>query len=99
MTAPSGPIVALDPRDEGEPKEAVLALRPPTLDGKVLGLLSNNKPHSEELLRLVADVIKERYSLRDVLEYNKGGHQWPAGAEALKHLATEWDVAVHATAE
>ena len=99
MTTQSGPIIALDPRDEGEPKEAVLALRPTSLDGKVLGLLSNNKPHSEELLRMVADVIREHYSLRDVVEYNKGGHQWPASPEALKQLATEWDVAVHATAE
>ena len=99
MTTPSGPIIALDPRDESEPKEAVLALRPTSLDGKVLGLLSNNKPHSEELLRLVADVIKERYALRNVVEYNKGSHQWPAGLEALKQLARSWDVAIHATAE
>ena len=99
MTARLGPIVALDPCDEAEPKEPVLAVRPPALQGKVLGLLSNNKPHSEELLRMVADVIKERYSIQDIVEYNKGSHQWPASPEVLKQLATEWDVAIHATAE
>ena len=54
-------IHALDPRDAAEPSPAALALRPASLDGKTLGLLSNNKPHSEDLLRMVADIIGERY--------------------------------------
>ncbi len=92
-------LVALDPRDEGHGKRLVVAPRPPTLDGKVIGLLANNKPHSEELLRMIVDVIKERYSVKGVVEYNKGGHQWPADPEALQKLAGQCDVMVHATAE
>jgi hypothetical protein len=93
-------LVTLDPRDEaGSPGNAVLAARPATLDGKVIGLLSNNKPHSEELLRLIADFIGERYSIKGTVEYNKGGHQWPADQVALKELAEKCDVAIHATAE
>ena len=71
-------IVTLDPRDEGSPGPAALAPRPASLDGKKLGLFSNNKPHSEELLRMIADVIAERYQIKGVVEHNKGGHQWPA---------------------
>ncbi len=92
-------IYTLDPRDESLPAQAVLANRPASLDGKALGLLSNNKPHSEDLLRMMANIIGERYSLREVVEYNKGGHQWPAERSALEDLARRCDVMIHATAE
>ena len=73
--------------------------RTTTLDGKVIGLFSNNKPYSEELLRMIADLIKERYNIKGVVEHNKGGHQWPARPEDLAELAQQCDVAIHATAE
>lgn len=92
-------IYTLDPRDGSQPSQAVLATRPASLDGKTLGLLSNNKPHSEELLRMMANIIGERYSLKDVVEHNKGGHQWPADPAALEDLASRCDVMIHATAE
>lgn len=93
-------LVTLDPRDEAvSPGIVVLAPRPSTLDGKVIGLLSNNKPHSEELLRLIADLIGERYSIKGTVEYNKGSHQWPADPAALQELASTCDAAIHATAE
>ena len=43
-------LVTLDPRDENDHGPALLAPRPSTLNGKTLGLLSNNKPHSEEFV-------------------------------------------------
>jgi hypothetical protein len=98
MKTPS-PIIVFDPRDEREQEPAILAPRPATLDGKVIGLLSNNKPHSEELLRMIADIIGERYSIKGIVTHNKGGHQWPARREDLEELAGKCDVAVHATAE
>ena len=98
MTTPQV-IVTLDPRDEGNPGPALVAPRPASLDGKVLGLFSNNKPHSEELLRMIADVIAEHYQIKGIAEHNKGGHQWPAQRADLETLARECDVAVHATAE
>jgi len=94
-----GPIVTLDPRDEGDPAPAVLAPRPATLDGKIIGLFANNKPHSQELLRMIADVIKERYDIKGIAEHNKGGHQWPARPEDLAAMAQRCHVAIHATAE
>ena len=92
-------IYTLDPRDSAVASTAALALRPASLDGKTLGLLSNNKPHSEGLLRMVASIIGERYSLAGTVEYNKGGHQWPAERSALEDLASRCDVMIHATAE
>ena len=92
-------IVTLDPRDESDPGQAVVATRPATLNGKIIGLFSNNKPHSEILLRMIADVIKERYDISGVVEHNNGGHQWPAQPSDLTALAQQCDVAIHATAE
>ena len=92
-------LLTLDPRDENDHIPALLAPRPPTLDGKTLGLLSNNKPHSEELLRMIAGIIKEMYDIKGTEEYNKGSHQWPANPESLKEFADKCDVAIHATAE
>ena len=90
---------ALDPRDESDHGPALLATRPPTLNGKTLGLLSNNKPHSEELLQMIAGIINESYDIKDIVEYNKGSHQWPATSQALEEFAAKCDVAIHATAE
>ena len=92
-------IYTLDPKDTADPSPASRALRPASLDGKTVGLLSNNKPHSEDLLRMVADIIGQRYSLAGTVEYNKGGHQWPADRSALEDLAQRCDVMIHATAE
>ena len=99
MTIPEKTLVTLDPRDENDRGPALLAPRPPTLNGKTLGLLSNNKPHSEELLQMIASIMKERYDIKGTVEYNKGSHQWPASSEALKEFASKCDVAIHATAE
>ena len=99
MTTSRTTIVTLDPRDERNPGPAMLAPRDTTLDGKVLGLFSNNKPHSMELLRLIADVMKERFSIKGVVEHNKGGHQWTAKPEDLQTMSGRCDVAIHATAE
>ena len=92
-------IYTLDPRDTSETAAPARALRPASLDGMTLGLLSNNKPHSEDLLRMVAGIIGQRYSLTGIVEYNKGGHQWPADRYALEDLASRCDVMIHATAE
>ena len=92
-------IYTLDPRDTTETSPAALAIRPASLEGKMVGLLSNNKPHSEDLLRMVAGIIGQRFSLAGVVEYNKGGHQWPADRSALEDLARRCDVMIHATAE
>ena len=92
-------FLTLDPRDESAAGMGNIAPRPPTLDGRVIGLLSNNKPHSEGLLRMVADIIGQRYTIRGIVEYNKGRHQFPADSAALGDLARQCDVMVHATAE
>jgi hypothetical protein len=99
MATPNVPIQTLDPRDDAPPAPTRLAQRPATLDGKFVGLFSNNKPHSLDLLRRIAAIIGERYDIAGTVEHNKGGWQWPARIEDLQRTASSIDVAIHATAE
>ena len=92
-------LITLDPRDEVLRSGETMAARTGGLDGKVLGLLSNNKPNSEMLLGLVADLIKDTFELEAVVEANKGTHRIPAAAEIIDDLAERCDVVIVATAE
>ena len=92
-------VITLDPRDTSTTQSEGVAPRPGSLDGKVVGLLSNNKPNSELLLRGVIDLLKENYSVKEVVEANKGTHRLPAPQDIIDDLVARCDVVVTATAE
>ena len=92
-------LVTLDPRGSSTHEDTGIAPRPRSLDGLVIGLLSNNKPNSELLLRDVADLVKQQYEVKEVVEANKGSHRIPAPAEIITDLAERCDVVITATAE
>ena len=92
-------LVTLDPRGGSIHEDTGIALRPDSLDGLVIGLLSNNKPNSELLLRDVAGMLKQQYAVKDVIEANKGSHRIPAPAEMIADLSERCDVVITATAE
>ena len=92
-------LITLDPRDEVQQSGETMAARNGGLDGKVLGLLSNNKPNSETLLSMVADLISDTFELKAVVEANKGTHRIPAPEEIIDDLAKRCDVVIVATAE
>ena len=92
-------LITLDPRGGSMHENTGIAQRPRTLDGLVVGLLSNNKPNSELLLRDVANLVKKQYAVKDVVEANKGSHRIPAPAEMIAELAEQCDVVITATAE
>lgn len=92
-------LVTLDPRGASTHSGEGIAARPATLDGKVIGLLSNNKPNSELLLRDVADMIEAEYAVKSVVAANKGSHRIPAPAEMIADLADKCDAVIVATAE
>ncbi len=92
-------LITLDPRGGSMHENTGIAQRPGTLDRLVIGLLSNNKPNSELLLRDVANLVKKQYAVKDVVEANKGSHRIPAPAEMIAELADQCDVVIAATAE
>ena len=92
-------LITLDPRGSSTHQDTGIALRPASLDGLTIGLLSNNKPNSELLLSNVADMLKREYAVKEVVEANKGSHRIPAPAEMIADLAERCDVVITATAE
>ena len=92
-------LITLDPRGGSMHENTGIAQRPGTLDGLVIGLLSNNKPNSELLLHDVANLVKKQYAVKDVVEANKSSHRIPAPAEMIAELADQCDVVIAATAE
>ena len=92
-------LVTLDPRGGSTHENTGVAPRPQSLDGLVVGLLSNNKPNSELLLRDVAELVRREFEVKDVVEANKGSHRIPAPAEIIADLAERCDVVITATAE
>ena len=99
MVKISEEFITLDPRDTGVEQNQGIAHRQISLDGKVIGLLSNNKPNSELLLHMIADLIKEDYSIESVVEANKGSHRIPAPENMVDDLVAKCDVVITATAE
>ena len=49
-----------------------MAPRLETLDGAVVGLLANKKPHAEALLKAICDVLAQRFDLGGMVALNIG---------------------------
>lgn len=60
-------LKVLDPVTEPFVQGVARAPRLGTLDGKVIGLYNNEKRNAARLLDLVADILAERYDIREVV--------------------------------
>lgn len=60
----------LDPTVEPMLETQHLARRLDSLDSKVLGLYQNGKPNAAKLLEMVAEHIRGRFQLRDIVRGN-----------------------------
>jgi hypothetical protein len=65
----------------------------------VIGLLSNSKPNSEELMRDVAELLSEHFDIKGIVEARKPTNRTPATLEMLDDLAARCDAVITATAE
>ena len=83
-----------DPTTEPEPVKATLALRPNTLDGKILGIMDNGKPNAKKILDLVGDLVADRYNLAGVLKRQKPDATKGAPQEMLDEIAEECNIAI-----
>ena len=92
-------IQVLDPTVDPVPADAVVAPRPDTLDGAVLGLLSNNKVNADELLVMVHDVLADRYEFGGVVSRNKGNASRPCPDEIIEELSEQCDVVITASGD
>lgn len=84
----------LDPTVQPIPAEGVVAARPETLDGKVIGLLANGKLNSEEILALTQEVLADRYEFKGVVARNKRNASRPCPDEIIDELVEQCDVVI-----
>jgi hypothetical protein len=87
-------LQVLDPTVESIPAEAVIAPRPDTLDGKVVGLLANGKHNAPELLDLIHEVLADRFEFSGVVSRNKGNASRPCPADIMDEMAEQCDVVI-----
>jgi len=64
-------FVVYDPTSGPVAREAALAERGAPLENAVLGVIDNGKQNSDAVLQRIADRLKERYGLKDVVSVRK----------------------------
>ena len=69
------------------PQPAAHAARPARLDGRTLGLLANGKTHGMTFLDRIAEHLKARHGVGDVLRVTKANASAPALPDDAKRLA------------
>ena len=92
-------IQVLDPTVDPIPAEAVIARRPETLDGTVIGLLANGKRNSDELLEMIQEVLSDRYEFKSVVARTKGNASRPCPPDLLDELAEQCEVVITASGD
>lgn len=89
--------VYLDPTAEREPVARSLAPRPPSLEGKVVGLLDISKPRGDVFLDRLEALLTER-GLR-TLRFRKPTFAKVAPVDLRHEIATKCDVVIEALAD
>jgi len=89
----------LDPTVEAIPDSTLLASRPPDLNGKTVGLLSNSKRNADTLLDAVYSLLQDTYEFRGVVRLNKGDASRPAPKHIMDELLEKCDLVITATGD
>ena len=92
-------IRILDPTLQAIPDSTFLARRPETLNGAVLGLLSNGKRNSKELLDSIYSLLQGHYELKGTIYINKGDSSRPAPQHVIDQLLEKCDLVITATGD
>jgi len=70
------------------PRTAMRAPRPARLDGAILGLLANGKTHGMTFLDRVAEHLRARHGVAELVRVTKANASAPVPPEDGKRLAT-----------
>ena len=92
-------IEVLDPTVLPQKESSLLADRPETLNGSIVGLLANGKRNSEELLEHVYEILNEEHNLGVMITDNKGNASRPCPPELLQDMADKCDVVITASGD
>ena len=80
-------LKVLDPRVD--PEGEALRMAPPlaTLDGTVIGLLDNAKIGTERFYDFLAEILKSRYGVRELIRRRKPDASRPVPKEMLAEMS------------
>ena len=92
-------IEVLDPTVLPQKESTLLADRPETLNGSIIGLLANGKRNSEELLEHVYEILNEEHNLGVMIADNKGNASRPCPPELLQDMADKCDIVITASGD
>ena len=92
-------LQVLDPTVQPIPASAVISPRPETLDGAVVGLLSNSKRNADVLLGMVHEVLADRFEFKEVLVRDKGNASRPCPTDLLEEIAELCDLVITASGD
>jgi hypothetical protein len=65
-----------------------------SLAGTRLGLIDDSKPNGKELLEELADLLKARYGVSDVVYHRKPSASKPADPEVVTRMGKDVDYAI-----
>ncbi len=82
----------IDPSAGGSRSRILLAPRPMDLRGKVVGFIDNSKEQADIILEAMADGLREKYGVAQVIIRRKPYFSKPAPQELINELANEVDV-------
>ena len=92
-------LEVLDPTVEPIPARAVIAPRPDSLDGAVVGLLANGKRNADALLEMVHEILADRYEFGGLLVKDKGNASRPCPQDVVDLMADQCDVVITASGD
>lgn len=92
-------LEVLDPTVEPIPAHAVIAPRPETLNGTVIGLLANGKHNSDVILEMIQEILADRFEFKAVVVRNKGNASRPCPKDMMKELIEQCDVVITASGD
>jgi hypothetical protein len=75
------------PTGSQSPQAARLAPRLDSLEGKSLGIVDNGKPNGDRFLGIVAELLQERYGVKEVHSIRKESISRPAPADLIADMA------------
>jgi hypothetical protein len=75
--------------------ETTVAAHRASLDGATIGIMNNCKPNSAELLTAIADLLCERYAIREVVGPVQTEGILLASEEQLDDMAAKCDIVLH----
>ena len=87
-------LTILDPTTEPDRVEMAMACGLDTLDGKVAGIMDNNKQNAGKILDLVAEQVAKKYDLAGVVRKRKSDPTRGAPREMLDEMAQECHFAI-----